>query len=68
MNPIFQAMMNNMPGNNMLNLLQQFQQFRNGFRGNAQQQVQQLLQSGRVSQQQYDNAVRMAQQLQGLLK
>lgn len=68
MNPIYQAMMNNLPGNNMLNLLQQFQQFRNGFRGNAQQQVQQLLQSGRVSQQQYEQAVRTAQQLQGLLK
>lgn len=68
MNPIYQAMMSQMPGNNALSLLQRFQQFRNTFRGNPQQQVQQLLQSGRVTQQQYEQAVQMAQQLQGLLK
>lgn len=68
MNPIYQAMMQALPNNNMAGLLQQFKQFKEGFRGNPQQQVQQLLQSGRVSQAQYDNAVKMAQQLQGLLK
>lgn len=68
MNPIYQAMMQALPNNNILGLLQQFKQFKAGFRGNPQQQVQQLLQSGRVSQAQYDNAVQMAQQLQGLLK
>lgn len=68
MNPIYQAMMQALPNNNMFGLLQQFKQFKAGFRGNPQQQVQQLLQSGRVSQAQYDQAVQMAQQLQGLLK
>ena len=68
MNPIYQAMMSQMPGNSALSLVQRFQQFRNTFRGNPQQQVQQLLQSGRVTQQQYEQAVQMAQQLQGLLK
>ena len=68
MNPIYQAMMQALPNNNMLGLLQQFKQFKAGFRGNPQQQVQQLLQSGRVSQAQYGQAVQMAQQLQGLLK
>lgn len=68
MNPIYQAMMQALPNNNMLGLLQQFKQFKAGFRGNPQQQVQKLLQSGRVSQAQYDQAVQMAQQLQGLLK
>lgn len=66
MNPLFQMMSN--PGGNVMNLLQQFKQFRSTFQGNPQEQVQQLLRSGRVSQAQYDNAVKMAQQLQGLLK
>lgn len=62
MNPLYQQMQ---PNN--MNVLQRFQQFRNTFRGDPQQQVQQLLNSGRVSQQQYDNAVRMANQLRGML-
>lgn len=49
------------------NMLQQFMQFRQNFSGNAQQQVQQLLNSGKVTQQQYDQAVRMAQQFQRML-
>ena len=67
MNPLFQAMTGNAP-NNMMNLVQQFQQFRNTFRGNPQAQVQQMLQSGRISQDDYNRAVQMAQQFQGLLK
>lgn len=66
MNPLFQMMSN--PGGNVMNLLQQFKQFRSTFQGNPQEQVQQLLRSGRVSQAQYENAVKMAQQLQGMLK
>lgn len=68
MNPLYQAMMNALPNNNATNLLQRFQQFRNTFRGNPQEQVQALLNSGKVSQQQYQQAMQMAQQLQGLLK
>jgi vancomycin permeability regulator SanA len=54
-----------MPNNN---LIQRFQQFKQSFTGNPQQQVQQLLNSGKVSQEQYNQAVKMAQQLQQLLK
>ena len=68
MNPLFQTMMQNSPMGNMMNLVQRFQQFRNNFQGNPQQVVQQMMQSGQISQQQYNNAVQMAQQLQGLLK
>lgn len=68
MNPIYQAMTQNISGNPMSNLMQRFQQFRNTFRGNPQQQIQQMLQSGQISQAQYDNAVRMAQQFQQFLK
>lgn len=48
-------------------LIQQFQQFRQNFRGDPRQQVQQLLNSGRISQEQYNQAVQMAQQLQQLM-
>lgn len=47
--------------------MQQFQQFRQNFKGNPQQQIQQMLQSGRISQSQYNSAVQTAQQLQQLL-
>lgn len=62
-NPLFQ-MMQQAPGNN---ILQRFQQFRQMFQGDPRQQVQQLLNSGRVSQAQYNQAVQMAQQLQRML-
>lgn len=48
------------------NMLMQFMNFRNSFQGNPQQMVQQMLQSGQVTPQQYQNAVNMVQQLQGM--
>ena len=62
--PIF----NDLNRNNLMQLAQQFQQFRQTFHGDPKQQVQQLLNSGRISQDQYNRAVQMAQQLQGILK
>lgn len=59
MNPLYNEMQNNNG-----NMLQRFQQFRQNFKGDPQQQVQQLLNSGRVSQSQYNHAVQMAQQFQ----
>ena len=66
-NNLFQAMG---PQNNlgqMGNIVRQFQQFRQTFQGDPRQQVQNRLNSGKVSQAQYDNAVKMAQQLQAML-
>lgn len=63
-NPLFQ-MMNQ--GGPMNGLLQRFQQFQQMFRGDPQKQVQQLLNSGKVSQSQYNQAVQMAQQFQRML-
>ena len=63
-NPLYQ-MVNQQTGNN--GLIQRFQQFRQMFQGDARQQVQQLLNSGQVSQAQYNQAVQMAQQLQKML-
>lgn len=49
--------------NPMLNLLQQFSQFRSTFNGNAEAQVKSMLESGQITQDQYDAAVQKAQQL-----
>lgn len=50
--------------NNMM--MQQFMQFKQNFRGNAQQQIQQMLNSGKISQEQYNQAVQQAQQMRGM--
>ena len=62
-NPMFGGM--NM--GNIQQMIQQFNQFRQAFQGNPQQQIQQMLNSGRISQQDYNNAYQMAQQLQKLM-
>jgi hypothetical protein len=54
----------NQGGNDIVSRFRQFQQM---FKGDPQQQVQQLLNSGRVSQDQYNAAVQKAQQLSRLL-
>ena len=51
--------MNN-PFGQMQNLLQRFQQFQNMFKGNASQQIQQMMNSGKVNQQMYNQAVQSA--------
>ena len=55
------------PMNGPQNIIQRFQQFQKMFSGDPRQQVQQLLDSGKVSQQQYQQAVQMAQQLQRMM-
>lgn len=69
-NPIFQQMQGAAPtpGNNIQNLIQRFQQFQRMFTGDPRQQVQNLLNSGKVSQDDYNRAVQMANQLQKMLK
>lgn len=68
-NPLYQQMgPASAPGmNNFQNLMQRFQQFRQTFQGDPRQQVQQLLNSGKVSQTQYNNAYQMAQQFQQMM-
>ena len=53
--------------NNFFGMLQSFNQFRQQFRGNPQQQIQQMLNSGKITQAQYNNAVQVAQQFQRML-
>ena len=64
-NPLF-----GMFGNQMMQqhpLMQKFQQFQQSFKGDPGQQIQQLMNSGRINQQQYNQAVQMAQQLKRFL-
>ena len=65
MNPLFQMMNNGggMPGG----LLQKLQQFRQTFTGDPQQTIQQMLNSGRISQDQYNHAGQQAQQIMRML-
>ena len=63
-NPLFQMMGQQMPNNN---IMRQFQQFRQMFQGDPRQQVQQLLNSGKVTQQQYNNAVQLANQFMNMM-
>ena len=65
-NPIFDAMGGNIPGNN---ILAQFQQFRKQMQGkNPHEEINKLLQSGAISQQELNQAQQMAQQFQSILR
>ena len=63
MNPFYQAM----GGNRQPNMMQQFQRFMTEMRGkDPNSMLQELVSSGRVSQQQLDQAQKQAQQMQGM--
>lgn len=65
-NPIFDAMGGSMSQNNILT---QFQQFKRQMQGkNPYEEINKLLQSGAINQQQLNQAQQMAQQMQGLFK
>ncbi len=51
---------NNGPFGNFANMLNQFNQFKANFTGDPKQQVQQLLSSGKMTQQQFDQLSQLA--------
>lgn len=70
-NPLFNALGGGkMPGamGQFQQMMQQFQQFRANFQGDPKQEVQKLLQSGKMSQQQLNKLQAMAQQFQTFMK
>lgn len=70
-NPLYNALGGGkMPGpmGQFGQMMQQFQQFRQSFQGDPKVEVQKLLQSGKMSQQQLNQLQMMAQQFQGFLK
>lgn len=69
-NPLFKALGGQMPGpmGQFRRMMQQFQQFKAGFQGDPQQEVQKLLQSGKMSQQQLNQLQAMAKQFESFLR
>ena len=70
-NPLFQALGGGqMPGpmGQFQRMMQQFQQFKANFQGDPQQEVQKLLQSGRISQEQLNQLQAMAKKFQNLMQ
>lgn len=62
------AMIPNLPlNNNMLNMVNQFKQFKNTFKGNPRDTVMQMVNSGRISQEDLNRAQQMAKQFQQIL-
>ena len=64
-NPLFNAM-NNSNGS-LSPIVQQFMKFKNDFNGDPKEQVQKLLNSGQVTQEQYNQAVKTATELQKII-
>lgn len=54
--------------NSMNNFLTRFNQFKSIFNGNPEQQVRQLLNSGKMSQEQFNQFAQTANQLRQLIK
>ena len=64
-NPLFDQLNQNRP----MSMVQQFNQFRQQMQGvNPQNMVMDMLQSGKINQQQLNQAQQMAQQMQYLLR
>lgn len=69
MNNLYNALSGNVPMfGNMQNFINQFNQFKNTFSGDPQQKVQQMLQSGQITQEQLNKAQSLAQQIQGMMR
>ena len=69
--PLYNAFGESQVGNPMLNnmkgLMQQFNRFKTTYSGNPKQQVQQLLNSGKMSQEQFNQLKQMADQFLRLM-
>lgn len=71
MNPLFNALGGGqMPGamGQFQNLVQQFQQFKQSFQGDPKAEVEKLVKSGKISQQQLNQLQQMAGQFQQLMQ
>lgn len=65
-NPLFQALMQSQQPNNMMGNFQNFMQQMQG--KNPHEEIAKLLQSGRISQEQLNQAQQMAQQFMGMFQ
>jgi len=65
-NLLYSSLMESMVPNNQM--IQQFQQFKSTLQGNPKDIVMNMLQSGKITQQQLNQAQQMANQLRNILK
>ena len=63
MTPLYNMMNQNNPYNNFI---KQFNEFKKTINGNPQEQIQQLLNSGKISQEQYNAAVQKANMIKNM--
>ena len=70
-NPVFDKFGQNQgssgPFGNMQNMVNQFQQFKQNFQGDPRAQVQQLLNSGKMTQEQFNQLSNLANQFQRIM-
>ncbi len=66
MNPLFNEL-NKTPGFNPAQMMQSITEFRKNFKGDPKQQVQQLLNSGAMTQAQFNQLSQQAQQIMQML-
>ena len=62
MNPLYQQMQTKQSNN----IIDRFNRFKQNFKGNPREQIQSMLNSGKITQAQYDEAVRKANQIKSL--
>lgn len=65
---LFNSLGNGSPFGNVMNLMTQFNQFRSVFQGDANQQIQSLVNSGKVDKDMYSNAYQLTTQLYQIFK
>ena len=65
-NPLFQQL-GGMPQNPMMQMISEFQKFKQNFQGDPQQEVQKLLNSGKMTQQQYNQLQQTAMQISRMM-
>lgn len=63
MNPLYNMMNQNNPYNNFM---KQFNEFKKTINGNPQEQIQQLMNSGKITQAQYNAAVQKANMIKNM--
>ena len=66
-NSLYQALNGNMNMGNVGNFMAQLQNFQQTLRGDPRQQIQQMLNTRQISQQQFNQAAQMATQIQRMM-
>lgn len=66
-NPLFNSQTPN-PFGNVLQMMSEFNKFKNNFQGNPEQQVRSLLQSGQMTEQQFQQFSEMAKNFRNMMR